>query len=169
MLVCKDSASSVIHHNEQRGDSDPGLQERAGSLPHSSVSLGEGTAVGGSAPGPGVSHLPGALCWTVTLIRHCRRGKPWPWVTLGTPHGVTGDQPRPGVLLWRGRRQRIAAEGGTRAAEGFAAHTNPRPGQRQQQLFSCYPEPEESPLPLVAFLAAAMSLVLAHTLLALAP
>lgn len=41
-----------------------------------------------------------ALCWTVMLIRHCRREKPRPRVTLGTSHGVTGDQPRPGVLLW---------------------------------------------------------------------
>ncbi|XP_058715380.1 uncharacterized protein LOC131589688 [Poecile atricapillus] len=74
------------------------LQGRVGSLPCSGA-----TCVRSLSPARG-------LCWTVMLLRHCRTGNPWPWVTLGpwVTHGVAGGQPRPGVLLWRGRCQRIA-------------------------------------------------------------
>lgn len=59
-------------------------------------------------------------------------------------------------------------EAGTGAAGGFVPHADSRPGQRRQQLFSGYPEPEGSPLPSVALLATAVPRVLAHALLALA-
>lgn len=63
--LCVRSSTLQLFTTTNRGNCDPGLQEGAGSLPHSAV----------LSPSTGVCHLTGALCWAV---RHCR-GKPRPW------------------------------------------------------------------------------------------
>lgn len=91
MLVCKDQHSSVCHRNKQRGDCDPACRNERDRCHNSGVNLCKET--------PGLCHLPGALCWTVTLIRLHKR-ETMAMVTPGTSRGslVTSQ----GWVSWSG-------------------------------------------------------------------
>lgn len=91
--LCVRSSTLQLFTTINRGNRDPGVQEGAGSLPHCRARERRGSA-------PALRFV---TCQGPVLGCHADQRETTAMVTLvtpGTSHGVTGDQPRPAVLVW---------------------------------------------------------------------